>query len=157
MTVQVDLPVGRLSASNAILLKWRLMTWLWGRGPYASFVARVIRGHIRRTYGCYLSPASKVGRAVYLPHPVGVVVGDNATICDGVTIYQHVTIGQAQEAGLCPRIGRGAKIFAGAVLIGDIVIGDGAVIGANAVVRSSVPPNEVAVGVPARVVGRSRQ
>lgn len=146
------LPVRRYSASGRILADWQRMSRLWQSGFIGRFIARQIRGRIRRRYGCYLAPTSRVGAAVYLPHPVGVVVGDNAVIGSGVTIYQHVTIGQDGMAGRCPRIGDGVVIFAGAVVIGDIEVGEGAIIGANAVVKQSVPPGRVAVGVPARLL-----
>ena len=45
-------------------------------------------------------------------------------------------------------IGRGV-----AVLKGTEFIGDGAVIGANAVVKSAVPENTIAVGIPAKKIG----
>jgi serine O-acetyltransferase len=48
-----------------------------------------------------------------------------------------------------PRIGNRVLIGAGAKLIGEIEIGDDCVIGANAVVRTSVPAQHLAVGVPA--------
>ncbi len=146
------LPVGRFSPSSGILRAWQRMSWLWASGPAGRVLARVIRGHIRRAYGCYIAPTTHVGEGVYLPHPVGVVIGDNAVIGDGVTIYQHVTIGQDGAAGRCPRIGAGATIFAGATVIGGIEIGAGAVIGANAVVKTSVPAGHIAVGVPARIL-----
>lgn len=149
------LPVGPTNPSSSILRKWRFMTRLWSYGPIGRLLARLIRANIRRAYGCYISPTSRVGSSVYLPHPVGIVVGDNAVVEDCVTIYQNVTIGRAKEHGVCPRIEAGATVFAGAVLIGDIVVGAGATVGANAVVRTSVPPKDVAVGVPARALGRS--
>jgi len=153
---KTGLPVRRLSPSGTLLLKWQLMCKLWTRGRVGRMLARGVRRHIRRAYGCYIAPTSRVGRGVYLPHPVGVVIGDNAVICDGVTIYQNVTLGQNDIAGSCPRIDGGATIFAGAVLIGGIVIGEGALVGANAVVRTSVPAGQVAVGVPARILVRER-
>ncbi|MDF2640142.1 MAG: hypothetical protein K0R64_3126 [Novosphingobium lindaniclasticum] len=151
------LPVGRMSPSSGILRAWQRMSKLWASGPTGRVLARAIRGHIRRAYGCYIAPTTQVGEAVYLPHPVGVVIGDNAVIADGVTIYQNVTIGQDGAAGRCPRIGAGATIFAGATVIGDIEIGAGAVIGANAVVKTSVPAGHIAVGVPARILPPSRR
>jgi maltose O-acetyltransferase len=50
-------------------------------------------------------------------------------------------------------IGRGAWIGAGARIVGSITIGDNAIVGAGAVVIRDVPPNSIAVGVPAHVVG----
>ena len=51
-------------------------------------------------------------------------------------------------------IGAGAWLGAGAKILDGVEIGPGAVVGAGAVVRESVPAQSVAVGVPARVVGR---
>ena len=53
-----------------------------------------------------------------------------------------------------PKIGNRVDIGAGAKLLGPIVVGDDAVIGANAVVLCDVPPGSLAVGVPARIVGK---
>ena len=45
-------------------------------------------------------------------------------------------------------------VSAGAKVLDGVVIGDGAIVGAGAVVREEIPERAVAVGVPARVVGR---
>lgn len=51
-------------------------------------------------------------------------------------------------------IGRDVWIGASSVVLGGVVIGEGAVIGAGSVVTRDVPSFSVAVGNPARVVGR---
>jgi acetyltransferase-like isoleucine patch superfamily enzyme len=51
------------------------------------------------------------------------------------------------------RIGAGSWIGAGARIVGSITIGDNAIVGAGAVVIGDVPPNSIAVGVPAKVIG----
>ena len=43
-------------------------------------------------------------------------------------------------------------ITAGAKVLGALTLGQGCTIGANAVVLSDVPPNSLAIGVPARIV-----
>jgi serine O-acetyltransferase len=106
-----------------------------------------------RSFGCELAIAARVGKGLYIPHPVGMVIG-MCHIGDNVTILQNVTIGQA---GLRvpgdPVIGDGAYLGAGAVILGDLEIGRGAVIGANSVVRRNVPAGARAVGAPARLLG----
>jgi serine O-acetyltransferase len=37
-------------------------------------------------------------------------------------------------------------------VLGEITVGDNVVIGANAVVLDNIPPNSIAVGVPARII-----
>ncbi len=49
-------------------------------------------------------------------------------------------------------IGDGVWMGAGAKILDGVVVGDRAVIGAGAVVREAVPPQAIAVGIPARVV-----
>ncbi len=100
-------------------------------------------------------PSARIGPGLLLPHPVGIVVGDDVEIGDNATIYQHVTLGQrgARDQSY-PVIGHNVVIYAGAVIIGNITIGDGAVIGANAVVTGDVPAGATAVGIPARISTR---
>lgn len=49
-------------------------------------------------------------------------------------------------------IGNDVWIGAGAKILMNCHIGDGAIIGANAVVTGDIPPNAIAVGIPARVI-----
>jgi acetyltransferase-like isoleucine patch superfamily enzyme len=51
------------------------------------------------------------------------------------------------------RIGAGAWLGAGVKVLDGTTVGDDAIVGAGAVVNADVPPQAIAVGVPARVVG----
>ncbi len=51
-------------------------------------------------------------------------------------------------------IGSDVWIGVRAVILKGVTIGDGSVIGAGSVVTSDIPPNSIAVGVPARVIER---
>ena len=55
-----------------------------------------------------------------------------------------------------PTLGDRVVVGAGAKVLGPVWIGDGAQIGANAVVIADVPPDSVAVGVPARIRTKPR-
>ena len=48
-----------------------------------------------------------------------------------------------------PVIKKDAVIYAGACVLGPITVGENSIVGANAVVLQDVPPNSLAVGVPA--------
>jgi acetyltransferase-like isoleucine patch superfamily enzyme len=50
------------------------------------------------------------------------------------------------------RLKKYSGIGAGSILLPGVTIGEGAIVGAGAVVTKSVPPNTLAVGVPAKVV-----
>lgn len=87
-------------------------------------------------------------KGLMLPHPIGIIISDNAVINEDCIVYQNVTIGEDSE-GKAPCIGKGVVIYSGACVIGNIEIGDFSIIGANAVVLHNVPAYSVAVGVPA--------
>jgi serine O-acetyltransferase len=77
------------------------------------------------------------------------VFGDDCVVRNGVTVGLRNT----RKRG-SPVIGSRVDIGAGAKILGSIRIGDDVAIGANAVVLIDVPPNSIAVGVPARVLPR---
>lgn len=105
------------------------------------------------TCGISLPYTVPVGRRVRLWHHGGMIlharsIGDDCNIRHCTTFgVSHTNLNES-----IPTIGNAVDIGAGACVLGDVVIGDGAVIGANAVVLIDVPPQGVAVGVPARLI-----
>jgi serine acetyltransferase len=55
------------------------------------------------------------------------------------------------------RVKRGATIGSNVTILGDVVIGECAFVGAGAVVTQDVPDHAIVVGVPARVIGDTRE
>jgi acetyltransferase-like isoleucine patch superfamily enzyme len=51
-------------------------------------------------------------------------------------------------------IGRDVWLGARVIVLPGVTVGDGCVVGAGSVVTRSLPPNSIAVGAPARVVGQ---
>ena len=104
---------------------------------------------------CDISYRSKIGKKLSLPHPIGVVIGDDVVIKDNVIIFQQVTLGSHGRKGETfsyPIIEDNVKIYAGAKIIGGVRIGENSVIGANTVVNIDVPSNSTAVGIPCRIL-----
>lgn len=102
-----------------------------------------------------------------------VVVGDRVTIKCGVQLWDGLTVEDDVFIGpnvtftndLFPRskvfpevfsktvVRKGASIGANATILPGLEVGSGAMVGAGSVITRSVPPNAIAVGNPARIIG----
>jgi serine O-acetyltransferase len=143
------------SPGFAVATYYRIARWALLRGGLHKLVSMIAWRRIVKGYGCYISPKAPIGPGLRLPHPIGVVVAETASLGRDVTLYQGVTIGRRlAESGAAPVLEDEVTVYANASLVGDIRIGRGAVVAANAVVLCDVPPGAVAAGVPAKVVLR---
>lgn len=118
-------------------------------------LARVADVISRLMFAASIPGRARIGGNVFFHHSgLGVVINPLSVIEDDCEIGVHVVLGgRAPDVG-APHLERGVIVHAGARLIGPICIGAGSVIGANAVVLDDVPPQSLAVGVPA-IVKRS--
>jgi len=135
--------VGLYRVSNR-LYKWKFF-----------FAARMVSQIGRFLTGIEIHPGATIGKALFIDHGMGVVVGETAIIGDYVTIYQGVTLGgTGKDTGKRhPTIGDRVTIGAGAKILGPIHIAAGTKIGAGSVVLTDTRTESTAVGVPARVIG----
>jgi serine O-acetyltransferase len=116
--------------------------------PHAmAYVSRMVTG-------VEIHPAAKIGRALFVDHGSGVVIGETAEIGDNVTLYQGVTLGGTGFARgkRHPTVDDDVVVGSGAKLLGPIHVGRGAKIGANSVVIHDVPANSTVVGNPGHPV-----
>lgn len=90
----------------------------------------------------------------------GVTIGKYCVISAGVHIYTHDTVAWAVSAGRAPYVHAGVVIEDACYLGAQVVVAKGvrigahSVIGAGSFVNRDIPPYTVAVGSPARPVGR---
>jgi serine O-acetyltransferase len=103
-------------------------------------------------FSCDVDPEVEIGPGLYLPHPLGIVIGGGVKIGSNVSILQNVTLGRVATEHFDPTVGDHVEIGAGAVVLGAIHVGSGSKVGANSVVLRDVPAGAVAVGVPARII-----
>ncbi|MFB1480564.1 serine O-acetyltransferase EpsC [Corallococcus sp. RDP092CA] len=118
--------------------------------PLVNHVLRVAQTAVM---GIEIGKDVTLGKGVYFVHSLGVVIGGDARIGDRVRFYGNNTVGTAKDNGY-PVIEDDVWIGAGARILGPVRIGARSRIGANAVVLQDVPPDSVAVGIPARVFPR---
>src|SRR2546422_610250 len=133
-------------------------------------------------YGCQVGDETKIGAFVEIQKNaiIGALckISSHTFICEGVTIEDEVFVGhgvmfindrypRATLSGrlqtetdwtvIATRIRHRASIGSGAVIMCGVTIGTGALIGAGAVVTRDVPDYSIVMGVPAKVVGDTRE
>lgn len=124
------------------------------RKYHVPLLNAVLRSAQQAMAGIEIGKDVTLGEGVYFVHPVGVVIGGDAKIGDRVRFYGSNTIGTAKDDGY-PVIEDDVWIGAGARILGPVRIGARSRIGANAVVVTDVPPDSVAVGIPAKIRPRT--
>ncbi len=141
-------------------------------GKFFQFLARKLpfipgklRALLQSLHGVHFSDwgTTFLGEDVFFDdiYPESIKIGKNVRITAGVRILTHYFDTKYQ-----PTLERPFRFYRGEVQIGDYVfigvnaviakpvtIGNGAVIGANSVVTHDIPPNAIAVGTPAHVIG----
>ena len=143
------------------MIKWFYrMKWFYVHKM--PIIANLIRKMIRVIYACEIFPTCEIGKNVVFFHGgCGCIIHERAKLEDNVKIYQNVTIGgngkENQPGPKVPIVKRNAIVYSGACLLGPIIIGENAIVGANAVVLKDVPDNCLAVGVPAKIMSKSKE
>jgi len=134
-------------------------------------------------YGCSIGSESKIGTFVEIQKGASIGVrckiSSHTFICEGVVIEDEVFVGHGVmfTNDLFPRatnddgslqdeshwhvvptvVKRGASIGSNATIVAGITIGARALVGAGAVVTKDVPDYAIVAGVPARVIGDTRE
>jgi serine O-acetyltransferase len=139
------------------LTTYRVSHQLWNDGR--RWLALYIQSLGSEAFAVDIHPAARIGCGILLDHATSFVVGETAIIEDDVSILHEVTLGgTGKETGdRHPVVRSGVLLGAGAKILGRVEIGAGAKVGAGSVVLADVPPHTTVAGVPAVIVGESRE
>ncbi|MGV3467187.1 MAG: acetyltransferase [Heyndrickxia sp.] len=108
-----------------------------------------------------ISPSAKIGNgSVIMINTVinaEAEIGSHTIINTGTVVehecivgdYTHISPNSTLTGGV--RVGEGVHIGAGSTIIPNIEIGEWSIIGAGSTVIRTIPPNSLAVGVPAKI------
>ena len=132
-------------------------------------------------YGCAIGDGTKIGAFVEIQKNAAVgshcKISSHSFICEGVTIEDEVFVGHSvmfindrhprattdgqlqteTDWEVIPSlVEHGASIGSGAVIMCGVTIGEMALVGAGAVVTRDVPAYAIVTGVPAKIVGDTR-
>ena len=134
----------------------RIAHWLWHRNRHT--LALFFQSQISVGLDVDIHPAARMGRGILVDHATGIVIGETAVVEDDVSVLHAVTLGgTGKETGdRHPKVRHGVLLGAGCKVIGNIEIGAGAKVGAGSVVLEDVPPHVTVAGVPAQIVGPTR-
>jgi UDP-2-acetamido-3-amino-2,3-dideoxy-glucuronate N-acetyltransferase len=143
---------------------------------------KVFHPSLVNLYGCTVGDDTRIGTFVEIQKNASIgarcKISSHSFICEGVVIEDQVFIGHGvmftndrfpratnpdgtpqseSDWTVVPTIVRlGASIGSNATIIAGVTIGEGALVGAGAVVTRDVPAFGIAVGVPARIVGSTK-
>jgi len=146
---------------------WALSVYRFGRWRYSirprllrlpfSFLYHLLFKWIQIVAGIELPCEVELGPGLVIDHFGGVIVSGYARIGADCRLRNDVVIGLRHVGEpMAPVLGDRVDIGSGARLLGPIRIGNDVMIGANAVVLQDVPDNHIAVGIPARILPRTR-
>ena len=145
-----------------VMVVYRFGCWRYRIRPRAirkpfSFLYKLLKVVCEILTGIDLPCEAWVGKRFKIEHFGNIIVSGDAIFGDDVVIRNGVTVG-LRRTGVrgAPVIGDRVDIGTGAKILGSITIGNDVAIGVNAVVIEDVPPNSMAVGVPARILPRQR-
>jgi bifunctional UDP-N-acetylglucosamine pyrophosphorylase/glucosamine-1-phosphate N-acetyltransferase len=149
-TIIIDTKVGDGCTLLASVLEYALIEDHVEMGPYchlrkgAHLSTGVHMGNFGEVKNSTLGPGTKMGHFSYMGDAqVGadVNIGAGTITCNFDGVHKNPT-----------EIGEGAFIGSDTMLVAPVKVGAGAKTGAGAVVTKDIPPNSLAVGVPARVI-----
>jgi UDP-2-acetamido-3-amino-2,3-dideoxy-glucuronate N-acetyltransferase len=144
---------------------------------------RIFQPTLVNLYGCAIGDETKVGAFVEIQKGASIgarcKISSHTFVCEGVVIEDEVFIGHGvmftndrfpratnadgslqseSDWHVQPtRIRRGASIGSNATVIAGVSVGLRALVGAGAVVTKDVPDYAIVAGVPARVIGDTRE
>ena len=129
------------------------------------FIPELIRKTNFVLFGALVPPQCRIGAGTKLHHhALCTIIHPDTEIGRDCNIYTQVVIGGAHDGPDGPPIriiiGNRVNISCGAKVLcksGTLRIGDGSTIAANAVVLSDVPPDALAIGIPAHCIPKRRR
>lgn len=128
---------------------------LWHKGGFINKVRSILlhNRNVKR-YNCEIYPQALIGKGLYIPHCVGIVVGNTAEIGDNCVIFPNVVIGakyspnsKNPKGRRHAKIGNNCVLGANSSIIGAITIGDNVTIGTGSIVTVDISDNVTVVGV----------
>lgn len=100
----------------------------------------------------------KVDGGLYIGHPYGITINDEAIIGRNCNIHKGVTIGRENRGSRkgSPVIGNDVWLGIGSTVVGKISIGNDVLIAPGAYVNCDVPDHSIVIGNPCQIKHREK-
>ncbi|MDT3680730.1 MAG: acyltransferase [Burkholderiaceae bacterium] len=144
---------------------------------------RIFQPSLVNLYGCTIGDATRIGAFVEIQKNATIgarcKISSHTFVCEGVAIEDEVFVGhgvmftndlnpratnsdgtlqgEADWQVTPTRIRRRSSIGSNATIVAGITVGEAALVGAGAVVTHDVPDFAIVAGVPARIIGDTRE
>ena len=132
---------------------YRVAHEFWNRDM--RLLARMMSEAVHSKTGIDIHPGAQIGKAFYIDHGTGVVIGETTVIGDHVKIYQGVSLGalsvSREKCGTKrhPTIEDHVTLYAGATILGgETNVGHHSIVGGNVWLVKSVPAFSVVSTAP---------
>ncbi|MBF7996198.1 acyltransferase [Rahnella laticis] len=129
-----------------------------GNNNFAGFIrigqgcSVVIGDQVTCTNGCYISTAENT--SVLIGDDCMIASGNEIRTDDGHPIFD-IASGKRINISRSIKIGEHVWLAAKSIVLSGSSIGNGSVIGLGSIVKSTIPNNSIAVGVPAKVIKKN--
>lgn len=143
-----------LPLADTLLDRWERAVKLGFGKETSIYDSSLVFGEVKVGANCWIGPFT------IMDGSGGLELGDYCTVAAGVQIYTHDNVKQTLSAGKFPiertpvHIGSNVYIAPNAIIVKGVTIGSFSVIGANSLVNKDIPSHSIAIGQPAKVVGK---
>lgn len=108
-------------------------------------------------HGSRVPAKTRIGKGTrFTARGMGVIMNGDEIIGENCQIGHHVKMLRKNPYKECAHIGNNVYISSGAIIMGNVIIEDNVIIGANAVVTKSIPTGSIVGGIPAKIIGKTK-
>lgn len=138
-----------------LIYLYRIANWCYRY--HIPFFPSLMRLLMFIGHGSRVPAYTKIGKGTrFTARGMGVIMNGDEIIGEYCQIGHHVKMLRKNPYRECAHIGNHVYISSGAVLMGNVIIGDNVIISANSVVTKSVPAGCIVAGIPAKIIGHTK-
>lgn len=138
-----------------LMILYRISNWCYRHR--LSFISMFCQLCMFMFHGSRIPAKTRIGKGTkFTARGMGVIMNGDEIIGEYCQIGHHVKMLRKNPYKNCAHIGNHVYISSGAVIMGNVIIEDNVIIGANAVVTKSVPSGCIVAGIPAKIIGHTK-